>query len=318
MDRGTIAKRVADNINQLDDSQTISDGRVTSTSIKNKVNDIYREVLFPLFSNKYPKDFEQTMYPQATYTATGVVSGSTTGTTLVVSTAIFDNSMEGFYIENPTRSSSIKVTTYTNTTTLTMDSSVTAAGWVAGDTIYVRGNIFALNQQVDDLKEIAYVGIKFTSSDTYFKPADRVDREDVYERGNEVISTIEPKWFLTSVNVSGQSKAAIGFLPFPTSYLGKWEMRYTQVPAALNDADTPILGTAGIAEPLINGVTAWAFRVLGQPEMSAQYEEMDPRTRVVYPKGTRSILLNYRPKTRAGNSKFTTPTLYRAMRTRQV
>ena len=304
-----MQKRIAQNLNQLSsDGSTVIDGRVTGDDINNKINDVYREELFPLLSDKYPKDFEQETYPQATYTATSTIA-SVDDTTLTVDDAIFNNSMEGFEIENPDEDSKIEIATYTSTTEVEMDSSVD--DWNVGDTIYVLGNIFTFGGDTADLKEVIKVGLKYNSGDTYFKTCQRSNRERLFAYGSETYNEINPYFFLTSQDVNSRSRSAIGFEPKPSSYEGQFFVRYVERPSALGETDEPILNTPGISQIIIEGVTAWGFAVLEKWKSEAIHLAK-------YERGKAAIKNNYKPKSRSGATIMKLPSSYRRLISREV
>jgi hypothetical protein len=312
-----IKKRIADNLGVLaSDDSTIVSGIFTETSIGNKVNDIYLEVLFPYLSDKFPQEFEQTTYPVSTYTATGTVSASSTSTTLIATTSIFANSMEGFQVYNATDDEYVKIVTYSSATQVTVDTTI-GDTW-DGDTIYVLGNEFTLGGGATDAKELSSIGIKYNSSDSYFTQCTRANKRTVmYE--SDRYSTASPIFYETTVDVGGVPTSAIGIIPYPTHYDGKLQLLYTERPSSLSSSsDEPRLRNAGISDVIINGVTAWGFRRLDKFNEAERYEERDPRTGMILPKGTLALVRNLKLKTRSGPHKIKLGDYYNALYSRNI
>jgi hypothetical protein len=305
MDLTTMKKRVASNIGQLaSDASTIIDSSVTGTEIGQRINELYREELFPFFARKYPEDFWHETYPLATYTATGTVSASSTGTTLVASTSIFNNSMEGFTVYNATDSESAVISSYTSGTTVTLDTTIDD-DW-DGDTIYILGNEYTFGGDAADLFTVARVGIKYSSSDTYFKTCELTKKRDAYLEGSETYSKVSPLFYRTTITVNNIPKQAIGILPFPDHYAGRLVVWYVERPPELGASDEPMLTIQGISEVLVNGVSAWAFAKLKMWEESERYQQK-------YERGKVDILKSYKPSY-AGTTKLRLSTRFDASR----
>lgn len=314
----TMRLRVAENLRILSqDNQTVLSGSVTATSIDNRINDIYLEEIFPLLSEKFPKDFYQKTYPQSTYTATGTVSSSSTGTTLVTTTSVFNNTMEGMYVHNATDDELIKIETYTSATQVTLESTI-GDTW-DGDTIYVLGNEFTLAGDVLDIKEIISVGIKYAGTETNYRRCEFRSKEELYPVGDESYSSSNPYAYRTTILDNGVMKPAIGFIPSPSTYLGKFEVEYIARPSRLSEYDEPLLNTAGLSEVLINGATEWGFRVLKDWESAASYRALfegkpgDPN-----PGGKFGLIRNYRPKSKSERPKIRMSPLSIAMQRRGI
>lgn len=296
--------RVAENLGQLNSNgTTVIDGKVTETGIKQKIDDIYREELFPLFSDKFPRDFKQKTYPQATYTKTGIVDASSSTTTLITISDTFDNDMEGQTIENADGDTAV-IDTYNSNKQVTLTSSV---DW-DGDTIYVLGNEFTLKGDVSDLKELEYMGIKYSSSDSKIKRCEIINERDLDGLEDGSFSEIAPLAYLTSVDVDGEQVRAVGIRPSPSSYQGKYEIRYTERPDELGDDDEPRLKVVGISEVIINGVTSWAKRVKGDKDWKDYH--------ALYSEGKGSLIASYKPRTRSGSTKIRMGSHYSRLRRR--
>ncbi len=292
MNFAALQKEIFDNLNLLssEDDTSIREGKVTLAGVKRNINNLIREVIFNRLSDKFPEDFERTTYPFSTYTATG--TASTVGTTLTATTAIFDNSMEGFSIENATLGESAVIKTYTSPTVVVLKTAPTV-DWTA-DTVYVLGNIYSFGSDTTDLKVIRRVGIQYASTDTYFNNAKLEIYENLVSRGNETFSKSAPYFYRTTTNEVDSNnvarpKAAIGILPFPDSYLGKIKVAYIEKPPELIvDTDVPVLDITGLGQCVIEGVTAWGFRKLEKFDVADRHEAK-------YQEILESIIRKYRP-----------------------
>lgn len=294
MTLSTMQLRVAENLNMLkSDDTTIQPGLVTATGITNRINDYYREMLFPLFADKFPEDFEQTTYPYPTYTATDIVASGSTYT-LNSTNPIFTNSMEGFTIQNTTLSTTAKIVTFVSTTQVILDTSI-GSTWNAS-TIYVLGNEFSFGGDTTDIMEIKSVRIKYRSTDNGYIECVLRQKKHLIEIGNEVFNPNAPYFYTTSIKIGTTQTKALGFLPFPVDRTGSWQMTYIQRPDALTSSDEPLLTVSGISQVIINAVTAWGKRVQAKYDEAQQFEEVDPRTGTVYGKGTLALIRNYKPR----------------------
>lgn len=309
--------QVANHLGMLaTDGTTILDGKQTATGIVNDINYVYRETIFPRLSDLFPDDFVQSTYPINTYTATGTVDATSTGTTLVSTSAVFSNAMEGFQVYNSTDDEFATIETYNSSTSVTLDTTIDD-DW-DGDTFYVLGNEYAFGGSAEDLKDILGVAIKYSSTDTNYTEANPTRKHKVIWRLQEH-STGNPKWYPTTVDVLGVPTKGIGIVPYPTNYNGKIQIIYVEKPPALsNDSDTPTLDVTGISEAIVNGAIARGKRVLNKFDEAANYEELDPILRIVLPKGTRSLIKSYRPMTRGKAQKNKPSRYYSAMQRRNI
>lgn len=286
--------RVAENLGVLSpDGATIVEGLVTETGIENRLNDVYREELFTLLADKFPDDFIQTTFPTATYTSAGIVDAASVTTTLVTTTPVFDNSMIGFYIENSSDNSKVKITGYTSTTQVTVGSDIT--DWI-GDNIYILGNEFTFGGDVTDIKELLQVSVKYTSSVSSFVVAQQRSYKDLIQYGTEQFTTSQPYFYRTTIKVGGTPKPAVGIFPFPTSFEGEFILKYIQRPPALTLSDEPSLTIPGIAEVIIYGASAWGFRVMKEWEDAKYYQSL-------YEDYKRRLVGSYKPRSRSGSTK---------------
>lgn len=290
----TMRLRVAEELTILsDDETTIKEGVVTSNGIDNRLNDIYREELFPLFSDKYPEDFTQNTFPANTYTVSAVVDAATSGTTLVITTDVMDNSMVGFKLQNGSTLDTVEVTGFTNDSTVTVDAEVD--DWI-GDTIYVLGNEYSFGGSTVDLKEVIQFNVKYKSSDANYLVAQPRNYRDVVSHGGERFSTMSPMWYRTTIKVEGIPVPGFGILPYPTDYTGTYQFSYTQRPEPLEEDQEPLINTAGISECMIYGCLVWGHRLMGRTQESAICKGL-------YEEAKRNIVAHYKPRNRAGAPK---------------
>lgn len=288
-----IELRVADNIRQLSsDGVTVIDGVVTSAGIRRKINDIYLEDLFQMISDKFPTDFIRQTYPKNTYTASGAI-GTIVGTTLTTTADVFDNSMEGFQVQNSTVGDFYEIQTYVSATQVILESA--PASWVAGQNIYVLGNEFILEGDMTDYKELFTVSIKYSPTDGFWRRCQIDKKNHLIKYGTEKFTTSQPYAYPISKVISGVRHQAIGIRPTPTRYDGRFIVEYMEQPSKLLlDADEPVLKVQGLSEVIIHGVTAWAFMVQKKFEDANYYRQL-------YEKGKTDLIRFYKPSTRADN-----------------
>jgi hypothetical protein len=313
MTRAQIKRAIAENLEQLDsDMTTIIDGKVTATGIENRINYVYREELFPLFSDKFSIDFEQRTNPLNTYTTTGTVSASSTGTTLVAGSNIFSQNMVGFRVYNVIDEEFATITAYTSATTVTVN--VTLGDTWDGDTIYVLGNEFTYGTALSDLKEIKRVEIKYASTDTEWIEMQEIDQS----LAQNVRSTVNPGYYRTSLLVGDELVAAIGIDPYPQYYNGLLKITYIKRPKELSsDSDSPVLNVPGISQVIIDGVTAWGKGLKGEWDDADRYRaqyEGNPNSRTTG--GKVGLIRNYKPKTRGQNKTVRSSAMTNAIRRR--
>lgn len=294
MTKENIRLRIAENLGMLaSDSVTVREGDVTITGINNRIDDIYRDDVWQLLSNKYPLDFVQQSADIPTYTAVGVVD-TPSGTVLTATSAIFDNTMVGAVIENSTDSETATITEYTSSTQVTVDGDI--SGW-AGDTIYVLNNEYIFNGDLVDLKEVYNFKIKYSATDQYYAVGERRNKNDLYVTGAETYVQNAPYWYLTTIDVAGVNKRGIGFVPAPTSYQGKFQIQYIERPRAMSDSDEPEIVTAGVSEVIIYGVTAWGKRLQKLFDEAAVYDGL-------YREAKANLINNYKPKAKSGAKRM--------------
>ena len=233
-----LKKRAAKELNLLDSSDDILTGKdITEAKIGQSINDAYVEEIVPVLMGQYPQDYEQTSVAP-NYTVTGTADSTSTGTTLIATTSIFNLGMVGLYVENYTDTTYAKITGYTNGTTVTLNTTI-GNDW-DGDSLRIINNKIAIGGNATDYSTIKRLDIRKTSSSDYLKATPRF-YNDVFLKGTE--SIVNPIYILTTTSVSGTPTKTLAIYPTWTAsddYAIK--MRYLQKPTELSsDSDVPNL-----------------------------------------------------------------------------
>lgn len=290
MNFGDIKKRVASYINRLNTDDVIVDADVTESDIANYINDRYREEIFPAYSN-----IRQSFYTQEStapaYQESGTIASVST-TTLNTTEGIFSDNMIGAKVYNLEQEETIKIVGYTDTTTVTMDSTV--AAWEAGDTIYVITGTYVLaGDLATDYVKSTWVGIKYNYNDEDFQRASIYKENDYGMFGDrkgrskdEEFNQLQPKYFFDTVDVGGSPQSVITIRPIPdySSFIdGDGNLvtdrepifvKYVEFPKALsNDTDVPRL-PLGFHDILVFGATADCLRKMEKYQQSQVYEQL--------------------------------------------
>jgi len=284
MQYSAIKTRVASNIGYVDSSGDILASKdITETDIGNWVNDRYRTDLFTVLATEYPEDFE--VVATANFYKTSSTIDTISSTTLTISDANFNTGMVGDRVYNSTQGSYEEIASYTSTTVVTLDAA--QSSWEAGDTVYVLGHEFAIGGDADDLVFIRRVGVKYDTSDEYYRTCHQRDENDLYKSGNESYSEVYPVWYQTSSLVSSVLTTTIGILPEPTENITNGiELRYVQLPGEMSsDSDVPRLPLNAHAL-LAKGATADALRKMFRFEEAMSWE-------AEYKMGKAEMLSNY-------------------------
>jgi hypothetical protein len=300
-----IQQEVARNLKILasDDATIISGSTVTTQGIKNKINAIYQDSIGEFLIRKYPQDFEQTTYPMYMYRQSFTVANTSSGTTLISTTPVFANGDESYKVAlvngafGTAATTTVKINTYVSTTQVTTDVDVTA---YIGYTAYILGNEFTLNGAASDAKEIVGFNTKYNYPVTsnYWNPAELRRKTDIPPTDSTMFTQFAPIYYLFTGVESRSSVRGFGILPRPRDYRGQIQVTYTQrIPAMVNNTDTPKLEVIGISDVLVNGVTAWGWRILGDEQKAMMYDQL-------YQRGIVEIERNYRPRNRSHASKL--------------
>jgi hypothetical protein len=278
-----------------DDESTIISSKVTETGIHAIINRIYRDRIAQSLIDKYPGDFTQQTYQRGLYRASFTVS-TQVGAVITSGSAVFSNRDQEFYIQNPTTSEIILVKTFTNATTIELNSEPSTS-WV-GNTCYILDNEFLFDGDASDAREITEVLVKYRSTERYYTRAERRNLSSLSPLSAQEFNSSYPIWYITTIQTSEGNSRGFGILPFPTTYDGLLEIRYTERPDKLiNDSDELQLRVAGLEEVIILGGTAWGYRMLGDRGSAQEYQ-------ADYNAAFKDLINSYKPKSRSGPSRI--------------
>lgn len=317
MNGAEIKQQVAVNLNQWDQAANTGagawvEGKITEDKAEAYMNFLWKDDLFPLLSDKYPRDFERATEPFDLWTATGAVHASSSGTTLVATTSIFTNDMINREVINADSGEKIKIVDFTSATVVTLEEAPSES-W-SGDTICVLGNEFAISKspsEATDVKEILDVFVQYTPTDI-FRPAENRAEYHLIRHGNENYPSTHPYWYDKNLKVDDVIYKGVGVIPYPTGYQGKAYVVYSEKPVDITDSTSPLLHAAGVGLVLVNGVTSWAMGVKGEDQA-----EID-RYKKLYDDGKQALLYNYKPKNRRRPARSRAGSYMRAISSRAV
>jgi hypothetical protein len=282
-----MANQVGKTIKYYDGSTWKTGRDVTEADIKEYINLLWQDEVFPLFVNENPSYYRKTSTFDS-WIASGTAATGLSGSTLVATTSIFTSSMadQRLYVYNADLDESTYITAYTSATTVTVNDT-DISDW-DGDSIYVLGQEFSFGGDGTDLWTVTGVSLLYSSADTRYREAAKTQREDIFVTGYETGSKVYPEWYDTSVLVSDAWQTAIGVWPKMDAKLSKAiRIERTAKPGTLGDSDSPRLP---VSLPLINGATAWAFRQKGGDETKRAMEFQK-----LYEGGVNLALQNWRP-----------------------
>ncbi|MFQ5493568.1 MAG: hypothetical protein ACE5DX_05420 [Candidatus Dojkabacteria bacterium] len=278
-----LRETVAENLNYLTQEGDVVDADVDADTIDRFINNRYLEEVYPVFGKRHPEFYSQSAVCP-TYDETGTADTSSTGTTLVATTPIFTNAMVGAKVLNSTDDVVAKIESYTNTTTVELDTTIDD-DWDS-DTIYVFTGVYTLLGDLTDASSILWVGIKYQNDSSSGEPTTDHIRvmpakdEDIYRwrRGTRVEDTFaesDPRYIFEARLAAGLPTSTLKILPIPETLLldnnssarddGVF-VRYKQKPSKLvNDTDVPRL-PEGHHLLLAHGATADCFIKMGQTD----------------------------------------------------
>ena len=294
-----IKKGSASNIGYVGSTGDFLTGKdITETDLGNWVNNRYLDDLVPAIASQYPEDYEQIAKANF-YKTSGTVSTSSTSTTLVASTSIFNNGMVGDKVYNYTDGDSAEITAYSSATTVTVDQTI-GDTW-DGDTIYVLGHEFAIGGDATDIRGIREVAVKYDEDNDYYTICTQTDQNQLFQDGSESYPTSSPRWYPTTLDVSGVMTSAIGILPEASKNISNGiRVRYLEFPAAMSaDASEPRL-PLGSHSILVYGSTADALRKMHRLEEAESYENL-------YQRGKLDMVAKYALTRQANTPKVRAP-----------
>lgn len=239
-----LKKRAGAILNLLDSSSAFLTGRdITEAQLGNWINDAYIEDVFSMLSAQYPMYYERQAYV-ANYTTTGVVDAASTGSTLVATTNLFNNSMIGLYVENTTDNTTTQITDYTNATTVTVSDTI-GDTW-DGDSIRVINSTYTLSGNASDFYMLEEVTMRATTTSQYIRAIQRFEKDlfqNLYSAGSEPYNTQSPVYYLTKVQTTTGPINAFTLLPLLKNGDDKCVyIKYIEKPALLSaDSDEPFL-----------------------------------------------------------------------------
>ena len=246
MTTANLIKRIAQKTGYWDyaNAQVFTAKDVREADMLDALNDKYEEVLSEYFKEN-PEYYER----EATTSnyATSSTIASISSTTLTIDDANFTNNMEDAIVYNSTQDSYEKIATYTSTTVVELDDTV--SDWEAGDTVYVITGVYTFGGNATDIYGYPlYVGVKYngssgTPSDDNFTRCTLWGDTQAFrgERGrdrDDVFPESDPIYTLTTITVSGTPTAAVKIRPIPEEYLDdSIYIKYIERPSLLSDDD---------------------------------------------------------------------------------
>ena len=287
-----IRKSIARNLGMLSsDNDTIIEGNITKAGIDDEINRVYIEVISQALLSQNSDDF--TVEAQNnTFRASFVVANiSTTTKILTANSSVFGNADIGSKIQNPTDGNYYTILTYLSATQVVLSETPANTNWI-GDTVYILGNIILMDGDLETAKEILKVQVKYTSTQDYWKTAEKQTVTNFNDTNNVVNNnqlSFAPKFTVSTIEDGGTMKRCIRLFPDFTNYNGTLKILYTKLPAKLGAEDSePALKIIGISDTIINAVSAWGNIILNDLNKSQIYEAK-------YTTNLDKILKDYKP-----------------------
>lgn len=265
-----LQQRTGKNILIFDDTNSWKVNRdVYQGDIKEFINDLYVNDIFPMFASQYAQDFRETGYTD-NWTSNGTANMGLTGAILTSTTSIFTNSMVGLSVYQGTDATYQKIVTYNSSTSVVTDAT-DISSW-SGKPIYVLGQEFGFAGDASDIFEIEAVSVKYSTSDAYYRIAQMVEKFDFYRDGGELGAQLAPQWYPTNLRVGGVWTTGFGLIPGHINYVPQGvKVDYIGIPPLMvNDSDVPRL--RNIDNALIYGATSRAFRMMQQMELGDKWD----------------------------------------------
>lgn len=292
-----IRKSIARNLGMLSsDNSTIIEGSITKNGLEDEINRVWIEVVCQALMAKSSNDFTAEAKTNTFRDLFTVVAVDLTNKTITSSTGVFGTADVGAKIQHPTTLALYTIAGYITPKQVTI-TEIPSTTWV-GVTAYILNNILILDTEAEDLKEILKLQIRYTSTSPAFIEADKQTVGNFKSISNSnLVFTSNPVYSLGSIQVNDVIKRCISYYPFPIDYRGEVKFTYTQQPNKLvNESDQPSLQIIGISDAIINGVTAWGFRMMNDLARSQAFEENNPALGGIVPKGLSMALKNYMPE----------------------
>jgi hypothetical protein len=292
-----IRKAIARNLRLLaDDNETVLEGQITKAGLDDEINRVYIEVIAQQLMAKSSQDF--TVEARAnTYATTCIVASvDMVNNYINSSTGVFGRAYVGSKIQNPDTNEMYTITEFINPYRVVV--AETPQADLIGVNCYVLSNILVLNTDASDLKEVLKFEIKYFSGNQTYTEAGKQNPSNFRDWEDQRFDfNFAPVYTVDVVTVNDVTKRCIRYYPYPQDYKGEIRIMYTQLPSRLtNETDEPALNVAGVSEAIINGVTAWGFRILDNFAAAQTFEENNPNLGGEVPKRLTMILKNYRPE----------------------
>jgi hypothetical protein len=288
-----ITKSIARNIGQLSsNNETVIEGQITKAGLKDEINRIYQEIICQTLMNKSDQDFTVEARANTFRDSFIVASVDVTNKLINSTTGVFGTVDIGSKIQDVANTATYTIETVVSSTQVVVTE--TPSTDFEGETGYILTNILVLDGDLTDLKEVIKFQIKYDTQSQGFESAEKESPsnfKDISNISNNIFLLRTPPVFsLSTVKVNDKMQRCISYFPFPKTYNGEIRLSYTQLPKKLQEEDDePALTVIGISNILVDGVTAWAFRLLQDPARSQAFEEL-------FQRGMATALNNYKPE----------------------
>lgn len=285
------------------DNTTFIEGAITLNGLKDEINRVYKNIVLQQLLAKNQDDFAVEAR-QNTYRDTFTISSiDSVNLTLTSTTGVFGNTDVDSRIYNAIHDEYLTITGYISPTQIRIDKAPTNA-WTS-DVAYILSNILVLDGDLADLKEVISLGLKYENTEERWKNAQQVTLTNFNDISNVLPSTnslsvANPVFCVTTIKINDNMQRVVRYFPYPTKYNGTVRITYSQLPNLLeSDDQEPLLENTGVSELLINGATAWGWKVLNDPNKASLYEENNPELGGVVPKGFTLVNSKYKPSRNA-------------------
>lgn len=270
MTKGDIVFEIGRNLNLVNESRSawFDDRGLKEIDIESQCDIIFRNKIFPKLAAKAAWAFEMTAKLNS-YIFSETVDATTSGTTLVIESSLFDQSVVGLTIYNETDDTSTTIEEYVSQTTVVVADDVSDWG---GDTIYLCGKYYIFNGDADDLYNLKSVYLSYSSSSDKIQATKRM-KSDLLKRGTETFSSLDPKYALTSMkDIDDPRKYYWGVEIFPKfeSITGEIEITYTERPPTISSTDSY---NFPVDDVIIKYATSWGFLKLGDKESAGVWKQ---------------------------------------------
>ena len=265
-------------------NETVIEGIITQKGLLDELNRIYTNQVCQFLMSKSRDEFVvEARHP--TYRQDFIVQSVDLGSkTLVASTGVFGTADLDFFIYNSVTKTQVKIKSYINSQTIEYDG-VLDSTWT-NDLCYILSNIIILDGDISSYRDIIKVEIKRSSVDTLLDAKhETVRNQKVMTAPFNYTNVLYPVYSLTSIPFNNVVKSCLVYAPTPIDITGEVRINYIAQPEALQMSDTPRFDNMGVSDILINGLTAWGWKVLGDFGKASAYEENNSFLGGIVPKG---------------------------------